>query len=81
MDADFLSTWHRGYKLYIDGNWIEAQSCFEATKAMRSCNQYNDNVTGLPKPDGPSCQLLDYMGSFNFQAPADWDGVHVMEGY
>jgi hypothetical protein len=48
---------------------------------MRSANQYNDNKTGLPLPDGPSTQLLKYMGSHNFTAPTDWDGVHVMEGY
>jgi hypothetical protein len=81
MDPDFMSTWHRGYKFYIDGRWGEAKGCFEAVKAMKSCNQYNDPVTGLAKPDGPSTQLLDYMGSFDFQAPPDWDGVHVMEGY
>jgi|TARA_B110000091_G_scaffold73828_1_gene81345 hypothetical protein len=69
------------YKHYIDGKWGDAKECLIEVMEMRSANQYNDNKTGLPLPDGPSTQLLKYMGSHNFTAPTDWDGVHVMEGY
>jgi hypothetical protein len=81
MDPNFLSTFRQGYKLYIDGQWGQAKALLDDVMKMTSPNQYNDNVTGLPLPDGPSTQLLKYMGTYNFVAPPDWDGVHLMEGY
>ena len=81
MDPNFLSTFLKGYKLYIDGNWADARDEFVKVMEMRSPNQYNDNKTGLPLPDGPSTQLLNFMGSHNYIAPSDWDGVHYLDGY
>lgn len=81
MHPEFLTTFKEGYKSYIDGDWQKAKSCFEKTLAMPSPNQYNDPLTGKPLPDGPSTCLMKVMSETDFKAPADWDGVRLLDGY
>lgn len=81
MDPDFLPTFRSAYASYIDGDWARAKELLESVLQMRSPNQKCDPETGAPLPDGPSTQLMNFMGQTNFVAPADWDGIHNLDGY
>uniref|UniRef100_A0A0G4FMQ5 Guanylate cyclase domain-containing protein n=1 Tax=Chromera velia CCMP2878 TaxID=1169474 RepID=A0A0G4FMQ5_9ALVE len=62
----FMSTFRKGYALYEAGEWQQARDVLEKAKKM------------LEEEDGPSCTLLDYMETFQFQAPGAWEGFRAL---
>jgi len=64
---EFFQEFEKGYLNYEAGEWDVAASVFKQTSIMLK------DIT-----DGPSCTLLDYMGTLGFQAPAGWPGYREL---
>merc|ERR1719387_2785839 len=60
VSEEMLTNFRQGLTEYCSGEWGEAQKYLE--KALEHGE------------DGPSRFLLKFMGRFEFEAPADWDG-------
>lgn len=58
---DFISTYDKAFKLYVDGKWSEAKSGFEQVLAIRDSDPLSRN-------------LLKFMSETNYVAPSDWKG-------
>jgi len=65
----FFQEFERGYLNYEAGEWDVAAQVLGRTR-----NMLWNASTGRHAEDGPSCTLLEYMRSFNFEAPASWPG-------
>jgi len=66
-ELGFFQEFEKGYVNYESGEWDVAKEVFEETVGM---------VQGVQ--DGPSKALLEYMGTFDFQAPANWPGYREL---
>ena len=62
----FLKTFEKGFKNYVDGHWNEARTNLEQADRMMASND-----TG---GDGPSRALLRYMEANEWMCPSDWAG-------
>jgi len=65
FSVEFFREFEKGYLNYEAGEWDVAAKVLNRTKTMLA------SVSGY---DGPSSTLLDYMESFNNEAPAGWPG-------
>eukprot|EP00933_Yihiella_yeosuensis_P019988 TRINITY_DN16115_c1_g1_i1.p1 TRINITY_DN16115_c1_g1~~TRINITY_DN16115_c1_g1_i1.p1 ORF type:complete len:618 (+),score=84.65 TRINITY_DN16115_c1_g1_i1:48-1856(+) len=59
-------TFNMGYQNYSQGEWQVARTLLMKTQTL------------LSEQDGPSCALLRFMESYQFDAPKDWKGVHPL---
>jgi len=65
---EFLEVFKMGFRNYEEGEWQTARRFLKRTQDM------------LGIKDGPSSYLLQYMGAdHDFEAPANWRGVHPLE--
>ncbi|KDO17881.1 hypothetical protein SPRG_16710 [Saprolegnia parasitica CBS 223.65] len=68
LDPAFLEAAANGVELYLKGDWRSAKTAFTLALELRPS-------------DGPVSHVMDYMKSFDFDAPKDWDGVRDLDGY
>jgi len=69
---DFFQDFEKGYLNYEAGEWDVAERVFQKTR----CMLWGD---GKRNPeDGPSCTLLDFMKTYNYQAPSGWPGYRML---
>ena len=69
---DFFIEWENGFDAYIKGNWRKAKESFKITRDF-----FKDAYGIEDHPDGPSINLLNYMGERN-TGPRDWEGVRKL---
>ncbi len=68
MITDSIRTlWDKGIAAYIAGDWATAKEVFDETLRLTKGK------------DGPSKQLLGYMGEHEFKAPENWKGYRMDE--
>lgn len=61
LHPDFVRTFERGVKEYVDGDWTAAKAAME-------------RVLTLKTEDGPTRALLRVMAEHEFVAPLEWLG-------
>lgn len=74
LHPKFKDTFNQGFQKYIAGNWVEAKELLESANQLMV-------QSGKEIGDGPSQQLLGFMGTTKFVKPADWNGFHKLDGY
>mmetsp|Transcript_23680 Transcript_23680/g.55238 ORF Transcript_23680/g.55238 Transcript_23680/m.55238 type:complete len:1002 (-) Transcript_23680:128-3133(-) len=65
--TEFLHRFNMGFLNYVHGEWQVARRVLSQTRMM------------LGVQDGPSCALLRFMQSYDYEAPDTWDGVHYLD--
>ncbi|KDO17630.1 hypothetical protein SPRG_21851 [Saprolegnia parasitica CBS 223.65] len=68
LDPAFLEAASNGVELYLEGDWRGAKVAL--TQALE-----------LRPGDGPVSHVMDYMKSFDFDSPKNWEGVRELDGY
>jgi hypothetical protein len=58
---DFKANFKLAFKEYLSHNWENARILLE-------------NGLALKPDDGPSIRILDYIKTFGYKPPADWEG-------
>jgi hypothetical protein len=61
---EFVKTFEKGLKCYLEGNWEEARAILGKVDQMMSSN----DIGG----DGPSRAILKYMEANDWSCPATW---------
>jgi len=74
LHPKFKDTFNQGFQEYLAGNWAEAKVILESADKLMV-------ESGKADGDGPTHQLLGFMGSTNFVKPSDWTGFHNLDGY
>jgi len=70
---EFFQDFEKGFLNYEAGEWDVAARVFGQTaKMLKNRSWHSDPI------DGPSRALLDFMFSYNFQAPASWRGFREL---
>jgi len=65
----FFQEFEKGYLNYEAGEWDVAAQVLTRTRYLL----WNSGLN-MSHEDGPSCTLLEYMRSFNYEAPGAWPG-------
>jgi hypothetical protein len=63
---EFIKTFEKGVKCYLEGTWEEAKKRLEKADQMMASN----DIGG----DGPSRAILKYMKANNWSCPPTWSG-------
>ena len=71
VTPDFITNFQKGVSSYLAGDWSVARVFLKKSDELMA------QVEGFDG-DGPSQTLLSYMGSRDWQAPADWDGYRPL---
>lgn len=70
--VEFFQLFNMGYQNYSQGEWQVARTMLSQTVKMLALV---DGPSAEGFSDGPSAELLRYMGEHGYMAPPDWKGI------
>lgn len=70
--VEFFALFNMGYQNYSQGEWQVARTMLSQTVKMLALVDCPSDEGFV---DGPSAELLRYMGEHEYEAPADWRGI------